>query len=235
MTDNTSVLHRILFFTVATVTSQSMLPTEERARKILVVDTSDSQFSNQKKQANRAVSNKSIYKDVSQFLIDALQEFLRADSLAKNVTQRLATRVSNSDLNIDLRDWTKRGELLYKRSVLYIPEVEALRMKILKKHHDDPLAGHLATKKTYNTLRHKYFWPNRYKQADECCTSCLICQGARVICGKQPRKIQPLLILTKAWDVFSINFITGPSESVEYGGIYGAILVVVNKLSKMCH
>ena len=69
----------------------------------------------------------------------------------------MATRESNSDLNIDLRDWTQRGELLYKGSVLYIPEVEALWMEILKKHYDDPLAGHLATKKMYNILRHKYF------------------------------------------------------------------------------
>ncbi len=71
-------------------------------------------------------------------------------------------------------------------------------MEILKKHHDEPFAGHLATKKTYNTLRHKYFWPNMYKQVDAYCTSCLICQGARVLSGKQPGKLQPLFIPTKA-------------------------------------
>ncbi len=42
-------------------------------------------------------------------------------------------------------------------------------MEILKKHHDDPLAGHLATKKTYNTLRHKNFWPNMYNHVDAYC------------------------------------------------------------------
>ncbi len=71
-------------------------------------------------------------------------------------------------------------------------------MEILKKHHDDPLAGHLATKKTYNTLRHKYLWPNMYKQVNAYCTSGLICQGARVIHGKQPGELQPLPISTKA-------------------------------------
>ena len=130
--------------------------------------------------------------------IDVLREFLRADPLAMKVTQRLATKESNSALNIDLRDWTQRGELLYKRYVLYIPEVEALRMEILKKHHDDPLAGQLATKKTYNTLRNKYLWPNMYKEVDAYCTSCLICQRARMIRGKKPGKLQPLSIPTKA-------------------------------------
>ena len=225
----------MLFPTVAAVTSQPMSPTEERARQILVVGTSDSRSSNQRRQARGAVSKESLYEDVSKSLIDALPEFLRADPLAKKVTHRLATRESNSDLHIDLRDWTQRGELLYKGSVLYIPEVEALRMEILKKHHDDPLAGHLATKKTYNTLRHKYFWPNMYKQVDAYCTSCLICQGARVIPGKQLGKLQSLPIPTKVWDIFSIDFITWLPESVVYGGIYDPILVVVNKLSEIYH
>ncbi len=106
MTDNTSAFQRMLFPTVAAVNSQPMSPTEERARQILVVGTSDSRSSNQRRQAYGAVSNESIYEDVSKSLIDALPEFLRADPLGKKVTQRLATRESNSDLNIDLRDWT---------------------------------------------------------------------------------------------------------------------------------
>ncbi len=198
MTDNTLALQRMLLLTVAKVTSQPMSPTEERARQIFVVGTSDSRSLNQRKQAHKAVSNKNIYKDVSKSLIDALPEFLRADPFAKKVTQQLATKESTSDLNIDPRDWTKRGELLYKRSVLYIPEVEVIRMEILKKYHDDPFAGHLATKKTYNTLSHKYFWPNMYKPVDAYYTSCLICQGARVIYGKQPEELQPLPISAKA-------------------------------------
>ncbi len=92
MTNNTSALQRMLFFTVASVTSQPMSPTEEEARQILVVGTSDSRSSNQKRQVLGAVSNKSIYEDVSKSQIDALSEFLRADPLAKKVTHRLATR-----------------------------------------------------------------------------------------------------------------------------------------------
>ena len=168
-------------------------------------------------------------------MIDVLPEFLRAKPLMKKVTLRLATRESNSDLNIDLCDWKQRGELFYKGSILYITEVEAIRIKVLKKHHDELFAGHLPTKKTYNTLRHKYFWPNIYKQVDAYCTPCLICQGARVIFGKKPGELQSLLIPTKVWDVFSKDFITGLPERVSYGVIYDAILVVVNKLSKMCH
>ncbi len=126
MTDNTLALQRMPLPTVAAVTSQPMSPTEEKARHILVVGTFDSRSSNQRRQARGAVSNESIYEDVSKSLIDALPELLRADLLAKKLTHRLATRESNSDLDIIPRDWTQRGELLYKGSVLYMPEVEAL-------------------------------------------------------------------------------------------------------------
>ncbi len=56
MTDNTSALQRMLFPTVAAVTSQPMSPTEEKARQILVVGTSDSRSLNQRRQARRPVS-----------------------------------------------------------------------------------------------------------------------------------------------------------------------------------
>ncbi len=148
MTNNTSALQKMLFSTIASVTSQPMSPTEERARQILVAGTSDSQSLNQRRKAGGAVSKESLFEDISKSLIDDLPEFLRADLLAKKITHRLTTRELNSALNIDLRDWTQQRELLYKISVLYIPEAEAFRIEILKKHHDDPLAGHLATKKT---------------------------------------------------------------------------------------
>ncbi len=56
-----------------------------------------------------------------------------------------------------------------------------------------------------------------------------------MIRGNQARKLQPFSIPTRVWDVFSMDFITGLSGSVAYGGTFNAILVVVDKLSKMCH
>ena len=86
MADNTSALEKKLFSTVVTVTSQPVSFTGEKAREILVVRNSDSRSSNQKRQARGAVSNKSIYEDISKSLIDALPEFLQVHPLAKRVT-----------------------------------------------------------------------------------------------------------------------------------------------------
>lgn len=58
-----------------------------------------------------------MYEDVFKSLFDALPEFLQANTLAKKVNQRLATRESNSALNNHFRDGTQHGELLYKGSI----------------------------------------------------------------------------------------------------------------------
>lgn len=56
-----------------------------------------------------------------------------------------------------------------------------------------------------------------------------------MICGKQSGELQPIPISTKTWDIFSIDFIIGLPESVEYGRPYSTIFVFVDKLFKMCH
>lgn len=91
----------MLFSIIAVVTSKPISPTEKKTRQILIVGTFDSRTSNKKKQARKAIFEKSTYKNVSKSLIDVLPEFLQADPFAKKVTQQLATRKSNLDLNID--------------------------------------------------------------------------------------------------------------------------------------
>ena len=85
----------MLFPTVVAVTPQLISPTEEKAIQILGIGTAHLRSLNQRRQGRGAVSNKSIYEHVSKSLINSLLEFLRADPLTKNVTQRLATKESN--------------------------------------------------------------------------------------------------------------------------------------------
>ena len=70
---------------------------------------------------------------------------------------------------------------------------------------------------------------------DAYCISCLICQGDRVIGGKQQGELQPLSIPMNAFDVFFMDFITCLQESVASGDMYNSILMVVKNLSKMFH
>ena len=187
------------------------------------------------RQAREAVEQESTYEDISQTLLESLPEFLRVDPLARMVREKLASlRTSNNETN-ELSGWTQLEELLYFHQALYIPHIEALRQGLLRVHHDGPLAGHLATDKTYNLLRRKYYWPKMKDDIGEYCNTCLVCQGGRVIREKPQGQMQSLPLPDNPWDIFTMDFLTGLPMSESYGGFHNAILVVVDVLTKMCH
>ncbi len=61
-----------------------MQPIKQQAKKIPVIITSDQLFFDELRENYRAVSNKSIYKDVFQTFINTILEFLQDDVIAKN-------------------------------------------------------------------------------------------------------------------------------------------------------
>ena len=48
---------------------------------------------------------------------------------------------------------------------LYVPESNLLRMEVIQKHHDFPVAGHPGYKKTLDLLQHNYYWPGWPQQS----------------------------------------------------------------------
>ena len=232
------VLQRALFPTVALILVEprdDLLAQDIHLCELLVAGTTSPRQRSQRKQASEAVSHEGPYEEVGTSLIDSLPEFLRIDPLAKHMLEQITAHKANPGMSDAHPLWSQRDDLLYFDWVLYIPYTESLRLGIIKKHHDEPLAGHLATEKTFALIRAKYYWPDMQKQIQEYCNSCLVCQGARVICRKQPGLLQPIPIPKRAWEVLTLDFITGLPESHAYGGVYNAILVVVCKFSKMAH
>jgi hypothetical protein len=206
---------------------------EEELREVLMAGSAD--YTNRRKRAKRAVSEESMYENISKTLTEALPEFLRIDPFAARVLAEIASRENSQGKTDTLPGWTQQGELLYKENAIYIPQVQALRDGLLREHHDKPLTGHLGAKKTLNLLRRKYYWPKMRKDTQEWCDSCVVCLGGRVIRGKPQGTLQQLPIPSRVWDHLTMDFITDLPESRTFGGTYDSILVVVDRFSKMAH
>ncbi|SLM35611.1 Ribonuclease H-like domain [Lasallia pustulata] len=236
--EDASVLQQVLFPTVALISVEprdDLLAQDIHLCELLVVGTTSPRQQSQRKQASEAVSHEGPYEEVGTSLIDSLPEFLRIDPLAKHMLEQITAHEANPGMSDAHPLWSQRNNLLYFDSVLYIPYTESLRLGIIKKHYDEPLAGHLTAEKTFALIRAKYYWPDMQKQIQEYCNSCLVCQGARVTRRKQPGLLQPIPIPKRAWEVLTPDFITGLPESHAYGGAYNAILVVVCKFLKMAY
>ena len=91
-----------------------------------------------------------------------LQELQETDSEA----QELRTKDGYQDID----------GVLHHQGLLFVPK--AIRMELISRHHDDPLASHFGIEKTRELLAKKYYWPTvKYnvkgyvKRCDVCLTS----------------------------------------------------------------
>ena len=126
-----------------------------------------------------------------QRLLESLLKLLEKDPLAKKVREVIHESDSLAkdpdhckSTPRPWKRWTVRDGFLYNLERLYIPDHYWLRMEILAKLHDDPLAGHFAERKTLELVQRRFFWPNMQTFISEYCKACGVCQGSRVLRGK---------------------------------------------------
>jgi len=129
--------------------------------------------------------------------------------------------------------YEKRGGLVYKADALCVPEDAALRSELMKMHHDDPLAGHFAANKTLNLIRRKYWWPGIAKDVKEYTSTCGVCQRTRVQRHRPYGEMHPLPIPQGPFQELAMDFITDLPPSKRNGSVYDAILVIVDRYTKM--
>ena len=123
------------------------------------------------------------------------------------------------------------GTLRYD-GALYVPDDKAVKAEILRRNHDDPLAGHFGQAKTLQLASRKYFWKEMAKEIKSYVKSCDICQRTKVLRHRPYGEMVALPLPDRPWKEISMDFITGLPPSVRYDGVYDAIFVVVDRYTK---
>ncbi len=99
------------------------------------------------------------------------------DPEIKELKQKLTVNKNNASL---MRRFMLRNNIVYYISQvdddpklrLYIPK--HLKDKVMKQYHDDN--GHMGVRKTYWTIREKYYWPNLFKELEQKIDNCITCK-----------------------------------------------------------
>lgn len=124
-------------------------------------------------------------------------------------------------------------DLLRYKGRLVIPDQGAMRTEILRRHHDDPRAGHMGSQKTLDLISRKFHWQGIAEDVREYVESCPTCQGIRVPRHRPYGKLQSLPLPSHPFQEISLDFITGlPPSTRSDGGNYDAILVIVCRMTK---
>jgi hypothetical protein len=170
------------------------------------------------------------------------QEFLEAvksayaeDPKTAAVVEKLQGGGTIPPLKPGGKQWELREGLLWLRqgdSVrLYLPADVELQTHVLQRFHDEPSAAHRGAWKTHERIRQHYVWAGMKAQVYRYCRSCPVCQASKSSNQPPPGKPTPLPIPDRPWQHISMDFV-GPLPS---SAGYNAVMVVVDRFSKMAH
>jgi hypothetical protein len=146
--------------------------------------------------------------------------------------QKRATR--KKDRELDQGQWHFRKDgLLYHLQRLYVPDDEAVRSELFACFHEDPLAGHFGEKRTLELIQRHYHWVHIEKYINHKVSICARCQFANARRHRPYGALQPLPVPEGPWQEISMDFITDLPPSRNNKAVYDAILVIVDRFSKM--
>ena len=97
--------------------------------------------------------------------------------------------------------------VLHYQGLSFLPK--AIRMELINRHDDDPLAGHFGIEKTHELLARKYYWPTLWHNVKAYVKGCDICLASKAVRHKLYGDLQSLLLSTHWWKDLSMDFVTG--------------------------
>jgi Integrase zinc binding domain/Chromo (CHRromatin Organisation MOdifier) domain len=158
--------------------------------------------------------------------------------LKKEISTKISTKSQAGTSTCSGRDGRKgyilgqNGLLLYEGRVV-VPAQKALTQELLYLYHDDQLAGHWGIEKTRELLERKFYWPTLVVDVREYVTTCFTCQNIAISRHKPYGKLESLPVPEGPWQEVSLDFITQLPSSYIGTKEYDAILVVVDRYTKM--
>ena len=164
--------------------------------------------------------------------ISSLNDFILSEYKNDSFYLNVCNYLENKSLPIphpQISNFSLSNSFLLFNSKIYIPI--NCRPSVLKLCHDSATAGHFGFKKTCNLVSRDFWWPSLYKDIKNYIRSCDICCRNKSFRHKPYGFLSPLEIPELPWSSISMDFITDlPSSNG-----YSCILVVVDRLTKMCH
>ena len=130
------------------------------------------------------------------------------------------------DNDILKRKWTSVKK---RKSGTQVVLPSKLRQTVIKLAHDRPLAGHLGLEKTKERIITCFYWPGMFREIQEYCASCDICQRtAKQRSGEKVPMISPPII-SEPFKKIAMD-IVGPLSRTKKGNKY--ILTIVDEATR---
>jgi hypothetical protein len=126
----------------------------------------------------------------------------------------------------ELQEWNYENRLMLYKGLVYVPNNEALKRKIIQQFYDN-LMEHPGQWKTLKLITQEYYWPGMTEFVKAYIKGCATCQTTKI---RPPVKVplKPTEIPEGPWETITIDFITDLPISKGYD----SILTVIDHYSK---
>jgi len=162
--------------------------------------------------------------------MELLQKAARQDAEQQLIKKALEEeRQEMKGVALGLCRW--KDDLLWYQGKIWIPNEDKLKIELIKQHHDIPTTGHGGTAKTTELIQRKYYWAHMRDLIKKYVKNCDTCQRTKAVRHAPYGLLQSNEVPEKPWKSISMDFITDLPKSEGYD----AILVVVDRLTKMSH
>ena len=122
--------------------------------------------------------------------------------------------------------------LLYKEDRLWVPDLDHLRLDVIRQVHDQIAVGHPGYARTFRLINQCYYWPRMDRTIKRYVQNCHPCRRAKAPRDKYNGKLNPLPIPKRNWEDITLDFVVGLPRCSDR---YNAILMVIDRLSKERH
>lgn len=126
----------------------------------------------------------------------------------------------------------QKDGLWLKDGLIAVPDAGDLRELIIKDMHEPPLSGHVGPEKTLQAVSRIFWWPRIRRDCIQFVQRCHACQCNKSSSVRPGGLLQPLPIPERRWECVTMDLITSLPKTANGND---AIVVFVDKLSKMCH
>ncbi len=113
---------------------------------------------------------------------------------------------------------------------------EIVRIELISRHHDDPLAGYFRINKTQDLIARKYYWLTLYRNIKAYLTGCDVCLAFKSVKYKPHDELRSFPVSIYWWKDLFFDFVTRLPVSTNWKDKpYDSILVIVNRLMKIVY
>jgi transposase InsO family protein len=127
--------------------------------------------------------------------------------------------------------WQLREDILTTRGLIYVPDYDDIKVRILQQAHDSMEIGHPGQAKTLEIVRRNFYWPGMRAFINEYINSCDACQRNKSVHHAKYGLLHSLPVPTGPWRSLSMDHITDLPRSSGFN----CILVVADRLTKQAH